>query len=97
MNYNQKQEFLEYAKELARNLEEKTDEYIEIQIGWIDGGIAGSINVTIVLNNPDGWFGSFEPYCWNEQVIWNNINNFVPVLDPYLALNELIDKVYRSR
>lgn len=90
MNFNEKYEFLTHAKELARNLEDVTNTFIEIQIGWIE-----DIPVTIMINHNTRWFGSFE-HSWNEIVIWNSINDFVPVKEDYLALNELINKTYDS-
>lgn len=98
MNYDEKKQFLEDAKELARQLEDVTDEFIEVQIGWIDDDeyhLAGcEIPVTIMLNHPDGWFGGFDTGDWNESIIWDKVNKFVPVKNPYLVLNELIDKAY---
>ena len=96
MNFNEKKEFLEYCKELAINLENKTDEFIEVQIGWIDAGSVGAITITIMLNHKSCWFGDFEKDGWNENVVWNSINKFEPVKNPYLALNELINKAYRK-
>ena len=97
MNFDEKKEFLEYAKDLAMNLEDKTNEFIEVQIGWIDdfSHLSTDMPVTIMLNHEERWFGSFEKLGWNENVIWNNINNFVPVPNDYLVLNELIEKVYK--
>ena len=94
MKFDEKKEFLEFAVDLARNLEDKTDEFIEVQIGWIDAGMAGVIDVTIMVNHESAWFGNFEKDGWNENVVWNNINNFEPVKNPYLSLNDLIDKAY---
>ena len=93
MNFNEKKEFLEFAKNVARTLEDKTDKFVEVQIGWIDfeGEV---IDVTIMVNHETAWFGCFEKDGWNETIVWNNINNFKPVKNPYLALNELIDKTY---
>lgn len=98
MNFDEKKEFLEHAKDLAMNLEDKTNEFIEVQIGWIGdfGHLSTDMPVTIMLNHEKRWFGSFEKLGWNENVIWNNINNFVPIINDYLALNELIEKAYKG-
>ena len=94
MNYDDKKQLLENAKELARQLEEVTDEFIEVQIGWISGVHVHDIPLTIMVNHNESWFGDFEPMGWNEQVVFNNIGGFTPVKNPYLALNKLIDKAY---
>ena len=98
MNLSEKIEFLDYAKQLAMNLEEKTDEFIEIQIGWIEEfqPSGGDYPVTIMVNHPDGWFGSFEKLGWNEQVLFARANKFIPVKDPYLQLNDLITQAYNG-
>lgn len=95
MNYYDKKEFLEHCKETARNLEWKTGKFYEIQIGWIHH-MADDLPVTIMLNHPSRWFGSFEKLGWNEQVIWDNVGKFIPVDNDYLVLNELIDEVYNE-
>ena len=91
--YDEKKEFLEYCQDLARRLEDKTNEFIEIQIGWIDdNGL--DLPVTIMVNHDSSWFGCFEKTGWNENVIWNKVNHFIPVSNDYLALNDLVEKVY---
>ena len=75
---------------VSRTLEEKTDSFFEVQIGWI-----GDLPVTIMVNHDERWFGCDE-HTWNEVVIWNSVNDFVPVINPYLALNKLIDKCYNG-
>ena len=99
MNFDEKQEFLKHCKELARNLEYITDEFIELQIGWIDDfePSGAGLPVTIMLNDEYSWFGCFEKCGWNELVIWNNINKFIPAHKDYLVLNDLIDKAYRIK
>lgn len=92
MNYTEKKEFIEHAKELARNLEQVTDEKITILIGYIAYEM-GDLEVTLMINDPNAWFGG-EETNWNENVIFNNINNFIPVPDAYLELNKLIEKAY---
>lgn len=92
---SEKIEFLEYAKELARNLEDVTDEFIEVKIGWISDVFIHDLPVTIMVNHDENYFGTFEPMGWNEVVVFNNVKHFTPVADDYLALNQLIDKAYR--
>ena len=95
MKFDEKKEFLEFAKDLARNLEEKTTDFIEIKIGWMEDWHNGyCLPVTIMVNHETAWFGSFEELGWNENVLFNNIKHFVPEDDDYLVLNELIDKAY---
>lgn len=89
MNFDDKIEFLEFAKELAKNLEDVTNDFIAVKIGWIN-----NLPVTIMLNHETAWFGSHENFGWNENVIKNSINDFVPVKNDYLALNELVDFAY---
>ncbi len=94
--YDEKKEFLEHAIELAKNLEEVTDKFVEIKIGWISdfGHLCTDMPVTIMLNHESAWFGCYEELGWNTNVIFNNINNFVPVEEDYLVLNDLIEEVY---
>ena len=73
----------------------KTDEFIEVQIGWMDDYLGGTLPVTIMVNHENQWFGDFEKFGWNSNVIYNNLKDFVPVDDDYLVLNELIEKAYR--
>ena len=95
MTFNEKLEFLGNAQDLAYRLENVTDRFIEIQIGWITTP-HGDQPLTIMVNHECRWFGDFNPRAWSEIVVWNNINNFTPVKDPYLVLNELITQAYRG-
>lgn len=101
MKNSEKQEFLDFAQDLAQNLESVTDEFIEIQIGWMTGYFGDLSNrhltmpVTIMVNHENRWFGDFEKLGWNSNVIYNNLKEFTPVPEDYLALNELINKAYR--
>lgn len=95
MKNSEKHEFLDHAQELAYNLENNvTDEFLEVQIGWM-GGKFDALPVTIMVNHENRWFGGFEKLGWNSNVIYNNLKEFVPIDDDYLALNELIEKAYR--
>ena len=98
MKNSEKQEFLDFAQDLARNLETVTDEFIEVQIGWMDEFQPSGhpMPVTIMINHESKYFGSFEKLGWNHNVIYNNLKEFTPVPEDYLALNELITKTYNG-
>lgn len=90
--YSEKKEFLEHCMEVARHLEEKTNKFYEVRIGWLDSDL-GDLTVTIMVNHESGYFGSFEEIGWNKNVLFSNIGRFIPVKNPYLQLNKLIDMV----
>lgn len=87
MNYIEKKEFLNHTLDLGKELEGKTNKFLEIKIGSIE-----TIPVTIMINHPKRWFGTFEKIGWNTQVVFKDINRFIPVENPYLVLNTLIEK-----